>query len=138
VQVAVETSWSWWSDDDAKSTAILDVRRTALVTQVLTRLNALHPGLSRRVRRAEVITPDQFHAATGAHQGITGGWLGTVTAARHPLPQRITGLRNVYRAGQWAASAPGALAAMHAGRQAAQLLAADLGLRESAAPRAIS
>lgn len=138
VQVAVETSWSWWSDDDAKSSAILDVRRTALVTQVLTRLNALHPGLSRRVRRAEVITPDQFHAATGAHQGITGGWLGTLDAARNPLPQRITGLRNVYRAGQWAASAPGALAAMHAGRQAAQLLAADLGLRESAAPRAIS
>lgn len=129
VQVAVETSWSWWSDEDAKSSAILDVRRTALVTQVLTRLGVLHPGISRRVRRAEVITPDQFHAATGAHQGITGAWLTTVDSSRSPLPQRITGLRNVYRGGQWGASGGGALLAMHASRQAAALLCADLGLR---------
>lgn len=131
VQVAVETSWSWWSDDDAKSTAILDVRRTALVTQVLTRLGVLHPGIARRVRRAEVITPDQFQVATGAHQGITGGWTSTVESHRHPLPQRVTGLRNVYRGGQWAASNSGALAAMHTSRQAAELLCADLGLKLS-------
>lgn len=129
IQLAVETTWEWWNDDDEKSQAILDVRRTALVTHCLSHLGALHPGVGRKVRRAEVLTPDVFHAATGAHQGITAAWLVTPDTLRRPLPRRLPGLANVYTAGHWGAVGPCALAAMHAARQAARLLCSDAGLR---------
>lgn len=129
IQVSVETTWEWWNDDDEKSQAILDVRRTALVTHCLAQLAAIHPGIARRVRRAEVLTPDVFHTATGAHQGITAAWLATPDTLRRPLPRRVPGLANVYTAGQWSAVGPLALDALHAGRQAARLLCSDAGLR---------
>ena len=121
VQVLLITDWKFWNDlrDDRPR---YDTAKTAICTEVLTRLEKHYPGISSQVELTDIATPYTTWRYTLNHEGAFMGWSPTPKALRTPFKKTLPGLGNFYMAGQWVMPGGGVPPCFYSGRHVVQLM----------------
>ncbi len=118
VQFAIDVPHAW---STAPSTSHAETIRSA----ALATLTRLHPDITARITRTEVVLPELAARVLSAPNGVTSAWLPTPKAMLATSPRRVPHASYLYLAGQWAIAGAGVLAVLYSGSHAVQLLCHD-------------
>ncbi len=122
IQATLESSYEWWATRGSHYTAEKD--RVGDI--VLHQLGKQIPGLGPAVRMVDVATPLTFWTSARAWRGAYEGWLPSSESFFGQVKKTLPGLHRFYMAGQWVEPGGGVPTALLSGRQAIQLLCAEL------------
>ncbi len=122
IQATLESRYEWWATRGSHYTAEKD--RVGDV--VLHQLGKQIPGLGPAVRMVDVATPLTFWTSARAWRGAYEGWLPSSESFFGQVKKTLPGLHRFYMAGQWVEPGGGVPTALLSGRQAIQLLCAEL------------
>jgi phytoene dehydrogenase-like protein len=129
VQALFESDYDWWARRGADYHAAKDeIAKTAIDV-----LAPFFPDLGASIRMVDVATPLTFWHMARSWRGAYEGWLPTSTSLFGHVRQTLAGLHHFAMAGQWVEPGGGIPTAILSGRQAMQLLCAEL--RVPFAPR---
>ena len=130
IQAALRTDWKFWNELQ-QDRPRYEHEKQRVAAEILSRLEALYPGLSPQVEVTDVMTPYTTWRYTLNHQGAFMGWLPTPKALRTNLPKTLPSLSNFYMAGQWVAPGGGVPPCLYSGRHVIQMLCRRDGKRFS-------
>jgi phytoene desaturase len=123
VQAMQPTDYAWWATRGTSYTAEKDVVARTLLAQLGPHL----PEIESAVRVVDVATPLSYWSMARSWRGAFEGWMPSPDALFSHVEKRLQGLEGFYLAGQWVEPGGGVPMAVMSGRQAVELLCADLG-----------
>jgi len=127
IQALLETEWDTWNDLRQQDRSRYEAEKERVAAEVLDRLEAYYPGISRQVEVTDGATPYTTWRYTLNHQGAWEGWLMTARTMRTSIERTLPGLKRFTMAGQWVMPGGGVPPVLYSGRHAVQLLCRDDG-----------
>jgi phytoene dehydrogenase-like protein len=128
VEVMLKSPYNYWQRIYGRK--LYDTEQLQVADQVIDLIERIYPGIRAEIEVVDVATPLSYERYTGNWQGATCGFLLTKETMRLMLfgvDKKLSGLDNLYMAGQWVE--PGGMVPISAmsGRQAIQLICHDDG-----------
>jgi phytoene dehydrogenase-like protein len=123
VQATVATDYDFWA---TRGDAYASEKQFA-ADAVLGALEPDFPDIVSAVRMTDVATPLTFWRLARSWRGAYEGWMPRGESLFAHMRKKLSGLEGFYMAGQWVEPGGGVPTAVMSGRQAIELLCADLG-----------
>lgn len=123
VQAMLPTTYDWW----ATRGATYQQEKDRVAGAVLDAIDRHVPGVKSALRMTDMATPLTYWRSARSWRGAYEGWMPDTSVSMH-VPKTLVGLDRFYMAGQWVEPGGGVPTATMSGRQAVQLVCADLGL----------
>ncbi|MCU0485349.1 MAG: NAD(P)/FAD-dependent oxidoreductase [Anaerolineales bacterium] len=127
LELILRTNYAYWQRIYGRK--LYDTEQTQVSEEIIARLEAWYPGITADIEVKDEATPLSYERYTGNWMGATCGWLlsrQTLPLMIRGVPKTLPGLRNFYLAGQWVEPGGTVTLAAASGRQAIQMIAADL------------
>lgn len=122
VQAMLETSYDWWARCGTRYSSEKD----AIGERALGAINTYLPGVQASRRMTDIATPLTYWNMARSWRGAYEGWMPSHESMFAHVHKRAAGLERFYFAGQWVEPGGGVPTACRSGREAVQLLCADL------------
>lgn len=104
-------------------------KKESIANDIVAQVEEHYPNLKGKLTVVEIVTPYSFHRFCGAHKGAYMSFITTSETPREPHCGRISGIDNLYMAGQWIIPPGGLPNAVVAGKFAVQRLCFDTGTK---------
>lgn len=137
VEVMLATPYRYWQHIHSRRS--YRTEKKEVLDSVVAELEHFYPGITQQIESADVATPVTYERYTGNWCGSTCGWLLTDDTALlmiKGMSKTLPGLRHFYMAGQWVEPGGSVPVVAMSGRNAIQLLCAEVG-RPFAEPSAL-
>jgi phytoene desaturase len=121
VQVMIESEWQPWKDLRKNKNAY-NAEKEMTARQVLTRLDAVWPGIKDQVDMTNVATPYTWWRYTRNRRGAFEGFAINDKVFTTSVKRALPNLDNFYMAGQWVVPGGGVIPTLLSGKHAAMLL----------------
>lgn len=130
VQAMLPTDYAYWA---SRGSQYQDAK-AQVAARILNAIDRVIPGVREAHRMTDLATPLTYWRMARSWRGAYEGWMQNKDTLFGHVDKRIEGLENFYLAGQWVEPGGGIPVAVMSGRQAVQLLCADLGKQFSPPP----
>jgi phytoene dehydrogenase-like protein len=128
VELIIRTNYAFWQRIYGRR--IYDTEQSQVSEITIDFLEKIYPGIKNNIEFVDEATPLSYERYTGNWMGATTGWLLTKETAPMMItgiPKTLPGLSHFYMAGQWVEPGGTVSLAAASGKNAIQLICAELG-----------
>ncbi|MDL2254758.1 NAD(P)/FAD-dependent oxidoreductase [Bacteroidales bacterium OttesenSCG-928-J16] len=115
-----DAEFEYWRNLKATSPEDYKAKKRELASAVVSEIETIYPDIKGKIEILDVATPLTFHRYCGTHQGSYMSFCSTPKSDAQTHQGAITGIENLYLAGQWALPQGGLPMAAIAGKFAIQ------------------
>jgi phytoene desaturase len=122
VMITLLAPFDYWHKLRNENFTTYNEAKNNVAKRLIEQLEKRYPGISQAVKVVDVATPSTYYRLNNLHKGSFEGFLPIPQALNEKIDKQISGINNLYLAGQWVTPGGGIPPAIMSGIETAKLI----------------